>query len=109
HQSLTAGRSCSAARTSTCNNGARGGTHDFKRLPLHRPGTMPELMTAPRFFHPFGLSESTTITLPDHPAHHARRVLRLREASAIILFNGQGGQYPATIHFEGKRATARLG
>jgi len=70
---------------------------------------MPELMTAPRFFYPFGLSESTTITLPDQSAHHARRVLRLREASAIILFNGQGGQYPATIHFEGKRATARLG
>lgn len=70
---------------------------------------MAGLMTAPRFFYPFRLADHATVTLPDQAAHHARRVLRLREASMIVLFNGQGGQYPATVHFEGKRVIARLG
>lgn len=66
-------------------------------------------MTTPRFFYPFRLQDDDRVTLPDQASHHAKRVLRLREGSAILVFNGQGGQYPGTIHFEGKRVFAQLG
>lgn len=66
-------------------------------------------MTAPRFFYPFPLQGNETIVMPDQAAHHAKRVLRLRESSPITVFNGQGGQFPGAIHFEGKRVLARLG
>ena len=58
----------------------------------------------PRFYLPAILSPDTLITLPDASAHHAARVLRLSVGAAVILFNGQGGEWAGNIHHIGKRA-----
>lgn len=63
----------------------------------------------PRFFCDTLLSAGARLPLPDTLAHHAVRVLRLRDGSSIVLFNGQGGQYPATLNIDGKTAWAQLG
>ncbi|TAN31079.1 MAG: 16S rRNA (uracil(1498)-N(3))-methyltransferase [Castellaniella sp.] len=54
-------------------------------------------MPAPRFFCPTPLQAHTTIELPAATAHHALRALRLAHGDAVILFDGRGGQYPATL------------
>ena len=66
-------------------------------------------MSRPRFHCPFPLSANQRIELPDPIAHHALRVLRLRDATPIILFDGTGGHYPAHLHVDGKRAWAQTG
>lgn len=66
-------------------------------------------MTAPRFYCPAPLAAHQTIELPDELAHHAVRVLRLRAGSDITLFDGAGGEYPATLDLQGRQAIARLG
>jgi len=66
-------------------------------------------MSFPRFYCPTSLQAHQTITLPGALAHHAVRVLRLRDGDALTLFNGQGGEYPATLHMQGKSAVAQLG
>lgn len=66
-------------------------------------------MSHPRFHCPFPLTANQRLELPDNLAHHAVRVLRLRHGSAIILFDGQGGHYPATLEIDGKRAWAQTG
>lgn len=67
------------------------------------------IMPSPRFHCPFALSPHARIELPEAIAHHAVRVLRLREGTAIVLFDGTGGEYPAVLRIEGKAAYAELG
>jgi 16S rRNA (uracil1498-N3)-methyltransferase len=50
----------------------------------------------PRFFCPVPLTIGMTVSLPEHVAHHVR-VVRLAEGDAITLFNGEGGEYTATL------------
>jgi len=62
----------------------------------------------PRFHTSTPLAPSlvgTTIALPEDVAHHAVRVLRLAQGDAITLFDGNGGEYAATLDETGKRAT----
>lgn len=66
-------------------------------------------MTAPRFFVDLSLAEGHTLPLPERVAHHALRVLRLADGAAVTLFNGQGGEYAATLGIDGKRAHAQIG
>lgn len=66
-------------------------------------------MSHPRFHCSFPLSARQRLELPDALSHHAVRVLRLRHGSDIVLFDGQGGQYPAVLEIEGKRAWAHTG
>lgn len=66
-------------------------------------------MSQPRFHCPFPLAAQQRFELPDALAHHAVRVLRLRDGSDIVLFDGLGGHFPATLHIEGKRAWATTG
>lgn len=54
-------------------------------------------MSAPRFFVDVELHVGETIDLPDSAAHHAQHALRLRDADPIVLFNGRGGEYAATL------------
>jgi 16S rRNA (uracil1498-N3)-methyltransferase len=63
----------------------------------------------PRFFCETPLAASQRIELPDALSHHALRVLRLADGDAVTLFDGQGGQYPAVLRVEGRRALADLG
>src|SRR5690606_25824769 len=65
--------------------------------------------TLPRFYCPIPLLAHTRVALPDAAAHHASRALRLREGDAIVLFNGDGTQFPAQLRFEQGRAMADLG
>jgi 16S rRNA (uracil1498-N3)-methyltransferase len=62
----------------------------------------------PRFFVDLPLSPGAKIELPPVPAHHASRVLRLVKGSEVVLFNGQGGEYPAVLEWVDKdMVTAR--
>ena len=54
-------------------------------------------MAVPRF-HVFGrLSPGSPYALPAEAARHAIQVLRLRAGDALVLFNGEGGEYGARI------------
>jgi len=67
-------------------------------------------MSAPRFFvAPDGatLAPDTEIALPGEVARHAAQVLRLRDGAPIVLFDGTGGEYPATLMLAGREARAR--
>jgi 16S rRNA (uracil1498-N3)-methyltransferase len=62
----------------------------------------------PRFYVDLPLSPGAKIELPPVPAHHASRVLRLVKGSEVVLFNGQGGEYPAVLEWVDKdMVTAR--
>ena len=50
----------------------------------------------PRFYCPIPLCIGAQITLPDAVAHHVQ-VLRLNQDDPITLFNGEGGEYTATL------------
>lgn len=63
-------------------------------------------MRAARFFIDAPLAPHTQIELPSRVAHHALRVLRLRDGDAIALFNGQGGEFAAHLAIDGTRVFA---
>ena len=60
-------------------------------------------MSVPRFYVPQQIASNTPLLLPDNAAHHAAHALRLRVGDAVVLFNGQGGEYAAAITAIGKR------
>src|SRR5699024_5546995 len=66
-------------------------------------------MRSPRFYYPHPLQAQTEIILPQALNHYAGRVLRLKNGAEITLFNGQGGEFPATLQFQNKQAIATLG
>ncbi len=66
-------------------------------------------MPAPRFFCATPLSAHARIELPEALAHHALRVLRMKDGEALTLFDGAGGEYPAVLEVQGKAGYARLG
>jgi 16S rRNA (uracil1498-N3)-methyltransferase len=51
----------------------------------------------PRFFYPDRLASGAGCELPEQAAHHAMRVLRLRPGDTVVLFNGDGLEWDATI------------
>lgn len=62
----------------------------------------------PRFHCAQALSLGAIIVLPDHVAHHVQ-VLRLAQGERITLFNGEGGEFTATLNaIEKKRVTAEI-
>ena len=67
----------------------------------------------PRIFVDAGglvLADGATVELPEAAAHHALRVLRLREGDPVTLFDGTGGEWRATIAAAGRRgASAAIG
>lgn len=65
-------------------------------------------LVMPRFFCPLPLAIGAVVTLPENLTHHIH-VLRLAIGETIILFNGEGGEYNATlIAVERKRALAEV-
>lgn len=63
-------------------------------------------MLTPRFFVPptqATLSPGSTVELPAAVAHHAARVLRLAVGARLTLFDGRGGEHPASIARVDKR------
>jgi 16S rRNA (uracil1498-N3)-methyltransferase len=62
----------------------------------------------PRFFCAQALAIGATIVLPDHIARHIQ-VLRLAMGDHVTLFNGEGGEYTATLNtLEKKSASAEI-
>lgn len=55
------------------------------------------------------LAVGTSLDLPDDAARHVAQVLRMRVGEALTLFNGDGGEYGATITAVGRRdVTVRI-
>jgi 16S rRNA (uracil1498-N3)-methyltransferase len=62
-----------------------------------------------RLYCPIPLDSSADVDLPAPAAHHAARVLRLKAGDAVVLFNGEGGEYDATLsRIDGGRVGARV-
>jgi len=51
----------------------------------------------PRLYVEKELHPHSNLSLPEEAAHHAARVLRLREGDAVVLFDGRGGEYEAHL------------
>ena len=66
-------------------------------------------MRIPRFYLPAPLAVGTTVALDDQAFNHAVRVLRLKPGAALIVFDGAGGAFAATLVEAGRReARARV-
>lgn len=65
-------------------------------------------MQTTRIFIDCPLQVGATIKLDTHAAGHVARVLRLRSDNEITLFNGLGGEYPATLQQVSKREVTAL-
>ncbi|MEP1581610.1 MAG: RsmE family RNA methyltransferase, partial [Marinobacter sp.] len=60
-------------------------------------------MRIPRIYTDSPLSEGATAGLDDNAAQHVGRVLRMQPGQELLLFNGDGNDYPATITEAGKK------
>jgi len=58
-----------------------------------------------RLYCDLPLSPGAQIALPETAAHHAVTVLRLQVGDTLSLFNGEGGEYRATLVAVSKRET----
>lgn len=66
-------------------------------------------MSLPRF-HVSTAAPGSRVELPEHTAHHAREVLRLRPGSAVRVFDGAGSEFEAVLDEVSRRTvSARLG
>lgn len=54
-------------------------------------------MQIPRLYTPVTLKEGETICLEHQARQHLLRVLRARVGDSVIVFNGQGGEFEATL------------
>ncbi len=63
-------------------------------------------MAVPRLFCPINLAHRAQANLSSGAAHHAIRVLRLKRGDEVRLFNGEGGEYEASIHRVDKDSVA---
>lgn len=62
----------------------------------------------PRFYFPHPLGIGSALVLPEQIAHHIH-VLRLQPGDTVTLFNGEGGEYTASLStLEKKRAHAEV-
>jgi 16S rRNA (uracil1498-N3)-methyltransferase len=66
-------------------------------------------MTPARFFVDAAIASGESVPLPAAVAHHAVRVLRLRDGAGITIFNGYGGEFDALLRIAGARTWAVLG
>ena len=66
-------------------------------------------MSARHRFHVPEAAPGARLDLPDHSAHHARDVLRLRPGAELRVFDGAGNEYEAVLEeVSKKRVLARL-
>ncbi|MDY6798405.1 MAG: 16S rRNA (uracil(1498)-N(3))-methyltransferase [Pseudomonadota bacterium] len=66
-------------------------------------------MRVPRIHTDAPLTGGSSIELDEKAARHVVRVLRMQPGQSLVLFNGDGMDYPATLStVDKKRATAKL-
>ena len=62
-----------------------------------------------RVFHPDLLAADTDIQLSDDACHHLATVLKIRNGQPLVLFNGDGNDYPAqVIDVQKRKVVARV-
>lgn len=67
-------------------------------------------MRIPRIHHPGDLAPDLTLELHDAASAHLLRVLRLRPGAAVVVFNGDGGEYDCVLEGADEgRARLRVG
>jgi 16S rRNA (uracil1498-N3)-methyltransferase len=55
-------------------------------------------------------SPGARLALPEHAAHHAREVLRLRSGASVLVFDGNGAEFEAELDEVSRRSVSvRLG
>ncbi|HBR98413.1 MAG TPA: 16S rRNA (uracil(1498)-N(3))-methyltransferase, partial [Gammaproteobacteria bacterium] len=62
-----------------------------------------------RFYTPRSLHANSVLVLDKNAAHHATQVLRLKPEDALVLFNGDGFDYAATLLSTGKQPQVAIG
>ncbi len=60
----------------------------------------------PRLYVEAELHSDARLMLPEDAAHHAVRVLRLRDGDAVVLFDGRGGEFEARLALPGRGQVA---
>ncbi|QSP94895.1 16S rRNA (uracil(1498)-N(3))-methyltransferase [Marinobacter salinisoli] len=60
-------------------------------------------MRIPRIYTDAPLGQGATTELDENAAQHVGRVLRMQPGQELLLFNGDGKDYPATITESGKK------
>ncbi|EDL51225.1 hypothetical protein VSAK1_07844 [Vibrio mediterranei AK1] len=60
-------------------------------------------MRIPRIYHPEPIHALGTLALSEDAAGHVGRVLRMKEGQEVLLFDGSGHEFPATITQIGKK------
>ncbi|MFW5825209.1 MAG: 16S rRNA (uracil(1498)-N(3))-methyltransferase [Marinobacter sp.] len=66
-------------------------------------------MRNPRIYTRTPLQAGQTVELDDNAAHHVGKVLRMQPGNALVLFNGDGANYPAELEdVAKKRVSARV-
>ncbi|HWV15348.1 MAG TPA: 16S rRNA (uracil(1498)-N(3))-methyltransferase [Cellvibrio sp.] len=63
-------------------------------------------MRIPRIFTAQPLAANSSIDLEEAPSHHLAKVLRMQAGRELILFNGRGGEYSASITAISKKAVS---
>jgi 16S rRNA (uracil1498-N3)-methyltransferase len=67
-------------------------------------------MSPPPRFHVPGAAPAARVALPEHSAHHAREVLRLRSGAPVRVFDGAGAEFAAHLDEVSRRTVSvRLG
>jgi 16S rRNA (uracil1498-N3)-methyltransferase len=67
-------------------------------------------MRKPRIYTQQPLSNGTSLELESGASQHLARALRMESGDEFVLFNGQGGEFPARLESVGKKTVvARLG
>lgn len=59
-----------------------------------------------RFYDPQTFQLGQTVALSEGPSHHIGKVLRMRAGDHVTVFNGEGGEYAATLADVGKRSVS---
>lgn len=63
----------------------------------------------PRIYQAIPLKPDSTVQLDDAATHHIARVLRAKVGDEVVLFNGEGSEFPGTIsHIDKKTVTVQI-
>lgn len=66
-------------------------------------------MRNPRIYTPEALAAGVTLALDETAAHHVGKVLRMQPGQPLVLFNGDGNDYPSELAEVGKKSvTAQI-
>jgi len=55
------------------------------------------------------LTSGHRVTLSPQAAQHVTKVLRLRDGASLVVFDGRGGEYQATLHKAGREVGVKVG